>query len=331
LKEESSTVSSPLDKLKRRVRSEINARKYTGPMPAGSPKFDKFTARARKVLSLAQEEAQRLQHNYIGTEHLLLGLVREGEGIAAHVLTDLDVDLNAVRERVEYIIGRGEHHVAGAVGLTPRSKKVFELAVDEARRLGHRYIGTEHLLLGLVREGEGIGAGVLESFGLNLEQVRRGVIAALAQHGADAFPEGPPAGPKNNVVTCRLDDRAVDALDALVEAGIRTTRSEAAAWLIAAGIEAHRPLFQRVQQTLDEIRRLRTEAREIARQVATGGMVAADGGVTEAGSGAGAPDQSGARAAKDAQGETPPASEPSNPSTPGEVKKPPATPNEPSA
>ena len=107
-------------------------------------------------------------HNYIGTEHILLGLVREGDGVAAKVLSNLGVELNKVRSAVEFIIGRGDRTVLGEIGLTPRAKKVIELAVDEARRLGHSYIGTEHLLLGLVREGEGIAAGVLESLGVNL-------------------------------------------------------------------------------------------------------------------------------------------------------------------
>ena len=123
-------------------------------------RFDKFTERARRVLTLAQEEAQRFNHNYIGTEHLLLGLVREGDGVAAKVLANLGVELNKVRSAVEFIIGRGDRAVLGEIGLTPRAKKVIELAVDEARRLNHHYIGTEHLLLGLVREGEGIAAGV---------------------------------------------------------------------------------------------------------------------------------------------------------------------------
>src|SRR6516225_2651880 len=135
-------------------------------------RFDKFTERARKVLQLAQEEAQRFNHNYIGTEHLLLGLVREGEGVAAKVLGNLGVEFN---------IGRGDRTVAGDIGLTPRAKKVIELSVDEARRLNHHYIGTEHLLLGLVREGEGIAAGVLESLGVNLEKVRTQTIQVLSQ------------------------------------------------------------------------------------------------------------------------------------------------------
>ncbi|HET8524306.1 MAG TPA: ATP-dependent Clp protease ATP-binding subunit [Thermomicrobiales bacterium] len=144
-------------------------------------KFDKFTERARKVLTLAQEEAQRFNHNYIGTEHLLLGLVREGDGVAARVLGNMGVQLPKVRSAVEFIIGRGEQAPMGEIGLTPRAKKVIELAVDEARRLNHHYIGTEHLLLGLVREGEGIAAGVLESLGVNLEKVRAQVMQVVNQ------------------------------------------------------------------------------------------------------------------------------------------------------
>ncbi len=153
-------------------------------------RFDKFTERARKVLQLAQEEAQRFNHNYIGTEHLLLGLVREGEGVAAKVLANLGVELNKVRSAVEFIIGRGDRTVAGDIGLTPRAKKVIELSVDEARRLNHHYIGTEHLLLGLVREGEGIAAGVLESLGVSLDKVRSQVIYVLNQSAAYSQTEG---------------------------------------------------------------------------------------------------------------------------------------------
>src|SRR5437667_8958081 len=144
-------------------------------------RFDKFTERARRVLTLAQEEALRFNHNYIGTEHMLLGIGREGEGVAAKLLGNLGVELNKVRSAVEFIIGRGDRMVVGEIGLTPRAKKVIELAVDEARRLGHHYIGTEHLLLGLVREGEGIAAGVLESLGVNLEKVRTQTIHVLSQ------------------------------------------------------------------------------------------------------------------------------------------------------
>ncbi len=146
-----------------------------------SPLYDKYTERAKQVLMLAREEANRFNHNYIGTEHLLLGLVREGEGIAAKVLYDMGVDITKVRSAVEFIIGRGERVNVGEISLTPRAKKVIELAVEEARRLGHNYIGTEHLLLGLVREGEGIAAGVLESLGVSLEKVRQKVIQSVSQ------------------------------------------------------------------------------------------------------------------------------------------------------
>jgi ATP-dependent Clp protease ATP-binding subunit ClpC len=142
---------------------------------------ERFTERARRALRLAQEEAERLRHNYIGTEHVLLGLVREGEGVAAQVLTSLGVDLQRVREAVEYTIGTGDQTSAGEMSLTPRAKKVLEFAVDEARRLHHHYIGTEHLLLGLVREREGIAAGVLERLNVSLERVRNETMRAMSQ------------------------------------------------------------------------------------------------------------------------------------------------------
>src|SRR5947209_9376813 len=145
--------------------------------------FDRFTERARKVMQLAQEEAQRLHHNYIGTEHLLLGLLREGEGVAGNVLTHMGVDLERTRQAVEGIVSRGDHLVSGEIGLTPRAKKVVELAVDEAQRLHHLYIGTEHLLLGLLREGEGVGAGVLARFGLSLQEVRANMLQVLHEKG----------------------------------------------------------------------------------------------------------------------------------------------------
>ncbi|MFC1873754.1 ATP-dependent Clp protease ATP-binding subunit [Chloroflexota bacterium] len=144
-------------------------------------RFEKFSERARRVLTSAQEEAQALNHSYIGTEHILLGLVREEEGVAAKVLTGMGVTLTKVRSAVEYIIGRGEKAGTGEMGLTPRAKKVIELAIDEARHFGHNYIGTEHLLLGLLHEGEGVAAGVLESFGITLERTRAEVTRVLSQ------------------------------------------------------------------------------------------------------------------------------------------------------
>ncbi len=174
-------------------------------------KFDKFTERARKVLTLAQEEAQRFNHNYIGTEHLLLGLVREGDGVAARVLSNMGVQLPKVRSAVEFIIGRGESMILGDIGLTPRAKKVIELAVDEARRLNHHYIGTEHLLLGLVREGEGIAAGVLESLGVNLEKVRSQVMQVVQQSSSYNQSSG---GTKTQTKTPYMDALGVDLTEA---------------------------------------------------------------------------------------------------------------------
>ncbi len=185
-------------------------------------RFDKFTERARRVLTLAQEEAQRFNHNYIGTEHLLLGLVREGDGVAAKVLANLGVELNKVRSAVEFIIGRGDRQSSGEIGLTPRAKKVIELAVDEARRLSHSYIGTEHLLLGLVREGEGIAAGVLESLGVNLERVRAETQRILAQSqpqgGTAGGSGGAAAAGQRSVRTPTLDQLGVD-LTAMARSG----------------------------------------------------------------------------------------------------------------
>jgi len=146
-------------------------------------RFEKFSERARRVLSLAQEEAQRFNHNYIGTEHVLLGLVRENEGTAAKVLGGLGIELNKIRSAVEFIIGKGDTAASGEIGLTPRAKKVIELAVDEARRLNHHYIGTEHLLIGLMREGEGVAAGVLESLGVTLDKVRGETNSVLNKSG----------------------------------------------------------------------------------------------------------------------------------------------------
>ena len=173
-------------------------------------RFDKFTERARRVLTLAQEEAQRFNHNYIGTEHLLLGLVREGDGVAAKVLANLGVELSKVRSAVEFIIGRGDRAITGDIGLTPRAKKVIELAVDEARRLNHHYIGTEHVLLGLVREGEGIAASVLESLGVNLERVRAETTRILSQ----SMPQGAGSGARSSTRTPTVDQLGIDLTSA---------------------------------------------------------------------------------------------------------------------
>src|ERR1700730_16717504 len=143
--------------------------------------FERFTDRARRVVVLAQEEARLLNHNYIGTEHILLGLLHEGEGVAAKALESLGLHLEAVRQQVGEIIGRGQQAPSGAIPFPPRAKKVLELSLRESLQLGHDYIGTEHILLGLIREGEGVAAQVLVRLGANLNRVRQQVIQLL--HG----------------------------------------------------------------------------------------------------------------------------------------------------
>ncbi len=141
--------------------------------------FERFTDRARRVVVLAQEEARMLNHNYIGTEHILLGLIHEGEGVAAKALESLGISLEAVRQQVEEIIGAGQQAPSGHIPFTPRAKNVLELSLREALQLGHNYIGTEHILLGLIREGDGVAAQVLVKLGADLNRVRRQVIQLL--------------------------------------------------------------------------------------------------------------------------------------------------------
>ena len=143
--------------------------------------FERFTDRSRRALTLAQEEARLLNHGFIGTEHLLLGLVAEGNGLAAKTMEQLGVTLDRARQRVEEIIGRAESRPVGSPPFTPRTKKVLELALREALQLGHNYIGTEHLLLGVVREGNGVAVQVLESLGVDLATVRQTVVTLLGQ------------------------------------------------------------------------------------------------------------------------------------------------------
>ncbi|MBS2965611.1 ATP-dependent Clp protease ATP-binding subunit [Actinocrinis puniceicyclus] len=157
--------------------------------------FERFTDRARRVVVLAQEEARMLNHNYIGTEHILLGLIHEGEGVAAKALESLGISLEAVRQQVEEIIGQGQQAPSGHIPFTPRAKKVLELSLREALQLGHNYIGTEHILLGLIREGEGVAAQVLVKLGADLNRVRQQVIQLLSGYsqGKEAATAGAPA------------------------------------------------------------------------------------------------------------------------------------------
>jgi ATP-dependent Clp protease ATP-binding subunit ClpC len=166
----------------------------------GALMFERFTDRARRVVVLAQEEARMLNHNYIGTEHILLGLIHEGEGVAAKALESLGISLDAVREQVQEIIGQGQTAPSGHIPFTPRAKKVLELSLREALQLGHNYIGTEHILLGLIREGEGVAAQVLVKLGADLNRVRQQVIQLLSGYqgkepaAAGGPQEGTPSG-----------------------------------------------------------------------------------------------------------------------------------------
>ena len=189
--------------------------------------FDRFNDRAKRVLALAQDEAIRFNHNYMGTEHLLLGLVREGEGVAARVLDSLNVDLSKLRTEVERTIGRGDStHSPSEITLSPEMKKVIQLAIDEARKLGHSHVGTEHLLLGIVRENESTAAKALATFGVSLDAVRHNVIATLGQiHrevGASA-PMPPSAGSTRPVAGPfgRFNDRAKRVLALAQDEAIR--------------------------------------------------------------------------------------------------------------
>src|SRR6202158_863049 len=163
--------------------------------------FERFTDRARRVLVLAQEEARLLNHNFIGTEHILLGLIHEGEGVAAKALESLGISLEAVREKVEETIGPAGSSTTGSPPFTPRAKKVLELSLREALQLGHNYIGTEHILLGLIREGEGVAAQVLVKLGADLSRVRQQVIQLLSGYSGGKESPGtgaPGAGPSEN-------------------------------------------------------------------------------------------------------------------------------------
>src|SRR5688500_15291755 len=168
--------------------------------------YERFTDRARKVMQLANQEAQRFNHEYIGTEHILLGLVKEGSGVAANVLKNLDVDLRKIRLEVEKIVQSGPDMVTmGKLPQTPRAKKVIEYAIEEARNLNHNYVGTEHLLLGLLREQEGVAAQVLMNLGLKLEDVREEVLNLLGHNPESGEGGGERTANKGKSKTPALD------------------------------------------------------------------------------------------------------------------------------
>jgi ATP-dependent Clp protease ATP-binding subunit ClpC len=175
--------------------------------------FERFTDRARRVVVLAQEDARTLNHNYIGTEHLLLGLIHEGDGVAARTLESLGISPDAVQRQVEAIIGRGEHAPSAHIPFTPRAKKVLDLAKREAHALGHDYIGTEHILLGLIREGDGVAAQVLVTLGADPNGVRQQVIRLLhGYQGKDVTGRGSRPGRRPRA---RLLDDALARVDSL--------------------------------------------------------------------------------------------------------------------
>ena len=175
--------------------------------------FERFTGRARQVVALAGEEARILNHGWIGTEHILLGLIHEGDGLAARSLVSLGISLDAVRQQVEEIIGRGQQAPSGHIPFTPRAKKVLELSLRESLQLGHNYIGTEHILLGLLREGDGVAAQVLVRLGADLNRVREQVIQLLhGYQGQDAGSAGSDLGGRAGAVP---PDDALAWFDAL--------------------------------------------------------------------------------------------------------------------
>jgi ATP-dependent Clp protease ATP-binding subunit ClpC len=216
--------------------------------------FERFTDRARATVVHAQEEARLLRHNYIGTEHILLGLLREGEGAAARSLQALGVSLDRVRREVEEIIGEGDRAPGGHIPFTPRAKKVLELALREALQLSHNYIGTEHILLGLVREGEGVAAQVLVRLGASLDRVRQQVVQTLRQTPTEPAPDLATA--RRHTPAAALIIAAAEQLAGgspvgshhLLEALIRSEGSAAARVFAALGVEA-----DTLAATIDEV------------------------------------------------------------------------------
>ena len=192
---------------------------------SGMGPFDRFNESAKRVLALAQDEAIRQNHNYIGTEHLLAGIVRDGDTVAARALQSLGIELVKVRKALEFIIGRGDYTTSPSeITLSPRTKKVIELAIDEARRLGQPYVGAEHLLLGVVREGEGIASGIIESLGATLPMVRAKVLELLATSGTPppaSYTAAPPRREHFSGPLTRFSDRAKRVLAFAQEEAMR--------------------------------------------------------------------------------------------------------------
>lgn len=219
--------------------------------------LEKFSAQSKKVLAFAHEEARAFRHKYIGTEHLLLGLLRSTESQAAATLTSLGIMLEMARLAVEKIIGYGEEPFEGKPQLVPRAVSVLSLSVSESWSMKQSQVSPEAILLGLLREGGGVAMGILATFGADADKVRTQLFQTMALAGVSVPGANEPSPAKSNVIACRVDKRDLAAIDALIEAGIRSTRSDAAAWLIHTGIEANKVLFEKVEGTVAEIRRLR--------------------------------------------------------------------------
>jgi ATP-dependent Clp protease ATP-binding subunit ClpA len=226
--------------------------------------FERFTDRARRVVVLAQEEARMLNHNYIGTEHILLGLIHEGQGVAAKALEDLGISLEDARGLVEQIIGQGQAAPTGHIPFTPRAKKVLELSLREALQLGHNYIGTEHILLGLIREGEGVAAQVLLQLGAAFDRVRQVVIQLLQNYAGT--PEGkarefPGSKVAESVAYAehlqRVEELAKKEAEALGESKVRADHR----WVASLRLdiedvtEALQKLQSALERALEDIRR----------------------------------------------------------------------------
>jgi ATP-dependent Clp protease ATP-binding subunit ClpA len=248
--------------------------------------FERFTDRARRVVVLSQEEARLLNHNYIGTEHLLLGLIHEGQGVAAKALELLGIRLEAVRAQVEGIIGRGQEAPSGQIPFTPRAKKVLELSLREALQLGHNYMGTEHILLGLIREGEGVAAQVLVRLGADFSRVRQQVIQLLSGYAGDpeaaagtrpvrmSVPEDLREAEEQLAQVRRQKVAAIDAQDFDRAAALRDQELQLLERLaeregkwragvdVAAVVQENRRLHGEVQRLHGEVQRLRALLRQ---------------------------------------------------------------------
>jgi ATP-dependent Clp protease ATP-binding subunit ClpC len=206
--------------------------------------LERFTNRARRVIVLAQEEARMLKHNYLGTEHILLGLIHDGEGAAAKALHSMGISLEAVRHQVEEIIGQGQQAPGPHIPFTPRAKKVLELSSREAKKLGHKHIGTGHLLLGLIREGKGVAAQALVQLGTDMPTVRQQVIHQLSTYGDQ---EGTSAAERD-------EDLVDDELELPDE-----ELTERAAFMLSDHIEEVRALLRDIAERLERIERHLTE------------------------------------------------------------------------